>query len=56
MRMIEGRNEARKSGDYKRADEIRDYLKQVGVVLMDDKGARGNKRGNEVTKWRYWNP
>eukprot|EP00392_Amoebophrya_sp_AT5.2_P001949 g1954.t1 len=56
LRMIEGRNEARKSGDYKRADEIRDYLKQVGVVLMDDKGARGNKRGNEVTKWRYWNP
>lgn len=23
---------------------------------MDDKGARGNKRGVQVTKWRYWNP
>jgi len=55
-RYIEERNEARKAANYKRADEIREFLKQRGVVLMDDKGARGNKKGNQVTKWRYWNP
>jgi len=55
-RMIEERNEARKSADFKRSDEIRDYLKQRGVVLMDEKGAKGNFKGNEVTKWRFWRP
>lgn len=54
--MIEERNEARKAANYKRADEIREFLKVKGVVLMDDKGARGNKKGAQVTKWRYWNP
>eukprot|EP00397_Hematodinium_sp_SG-2012_P016445 GEMP01016776.1.p1 GENE.GEMP01016776.1~~GEMP01016776.1.p1 ORF type:complete len:375 (+),score=66.88 GEMP01016776.1:318-1442(+) len=54
--LIEERNEARKAANYKRADEVREYLKNRGVVLMDDKGARGNKKGNQVTKWRYWNP
>lgn len=54
--MIEERNEARKAANYKRADEIREFLKASGVVLMDDKGARGNKKGAQVTKWRYWNP
>lgn len=55
-KFIEERNEARKGGNFHRADEIRDHLKNRGVVLMDDKGARGNKYGREVTKWRYWNP
>lgn len=55
-RLIEERNEARKGGNFSRADEIREFLKSRGVVLMDDKGARGNKRGLQVTKWRYWNP
>ena len=56
LQYIEDRNEARKAGDYARADMIRDELKQRGVVLMDEKGAKGNFRGNQVTKWRYWRP
>jgi hypothetical protein len=55
-RFIEERNESRKAGNYKKADEIREYLKQVGVVLMDEKGAKGNFKGNEITKWRFWRP
>lgn len=53
---IEERNEARKAANYKKADEVREYLKQRGVVLMDEKGAKGNFNGNEVTKWRFWRP
>jgi len=52
--LIEQRNEARKAANFKKADEVREYLKQRGVVLMDDKGAKGNFAGREVTKWRYW--
>jgi hypothetical protein len=55
-RFIEERNESRKAGNYSKADEIREYLKQCGVVLMDDKGAKGNFKGNEITKWRFWRP
>lgn len=55
-RAIEERNEARKAANFKKADEVRDYLKQRGVVLMDEKGAKGNLNGNEVTKWRFWRP
>lgn len=51
---IADRNSARKSGDYGEADRIRDYLKNKGVVLCDEKGGYGNP-GN-VTSWRYWNP
>jgi len=54
--LIEERNEARKAANFKKADEVRDYLKQRGVVLMDEKGAKGNLNGNEVTKWRFWRP
>eukprot|EP00746_Dinoflagellata_sp_MGD_P037080 gnl/MRDRNA2_/MRDRNA2_18903_c0_seq1.p1 gnl/MRDRNA2_/MRDRNA2_18903_c0~~gnl/MRDRNA2_/MRDRNA2_18903_c0_seq1.p1 ORF type:complete len:405 (+),score=76.67 gnl/MRDRNA2_/MRDRNA2_18903_c0_seq1:93-1217(+) len=54
--LIEERNEARKAANFKRSDEVRDYLKSRGVVLMDDKGARGNFKGAQVTKWRYWRP
>jgi len=36
-----------------RADEIREYLKDRGVVLIDEKGARGSKKSSQVTKWRY---
>mmetsp|Transcript_21369 Transcript_21369/g.34174 ORF Transcript_21369/g.34174 Transcript_21369/m.34174 type:complete len:378 (-) Transcript_21369:77-1210(-) len=53
---IEERNEARKGANFKRADEVRDYLKARGVVLMDEKGAKGNFKGLEVTKWRFWRP
>lgn len=55
-RLIEERNEARKAANFKKADEVRDYLKQRGVVLMDEKGAKGNLNGSEVTKWRFWRP
>lgn len=55
-RYIEERNEARKASNFKKSDEIRDYLRQRGVVLMDDKGAKGNLHGKEVTKWRFWRP
>lgn len=53
---IEERNEARKSQNFERADQVRDYLKQRGVVLMDEKAAKGNLKGKEVTKWRFWRP
>lgn len=55
-RCIEERNEARKAANFKKSDELRDYLRQRGVVLMDDKGAKGNLQGAEVTKWRFWRP
>lgn len=54
--LIEERNEARKAANFKKADEVRDYLKARGVVLMDEKGAKGNFKGQEVTKWRFWRP
>lgn len=55
-RCIEERNEARKAANFKKSDEVREYLRQRGVVLMDDKGAKGNLQGAEVTKWRFWRP
>jgi len=54
--LIEQRNDARKSANFKKADEVRDILKARGVVLMDEKGAKGTFKGNEVTKWRFWRP
>lgn len=50
--LISDRNDARKNGDYKKADEIRDDLKSRGVVLSDEKGGHGHALG--VTSWRYW--
>jgi len=55
-KLIERRNEARKAANFKEADVVRDQLKECGVVLMDEKGAKGNFRGTEVTKWRFWRP
>lgn len=55
-KLIEERNEARKAANFKRSDEIREHLRQLGVVLMDEKGAKGNLQGKEVTKWRFWRP
>jgi len=54
--LIEERNEARKVANFKKADEVRATLKNAGVVLMDEKGAKGNFTGTEVTKWRFWKP
>jgi cysteinyl-tRNA synthetase len=34
-RLVEERDEARRAGDYARADEIRDHLRRHGVVLED---------------------
>eukprot|EP00927_Polykrikos_kofoidii_P011823 TRINITY_DN15057_c0_g1_i1.p1 TRINITY_DN15057_c0_g1~~TRINITY_DN15057_c0_g1_i1.p1 ORF type:complete len:375 (-),score=98.50 TRINITY_DN15057_c0_g1_i1:198-1322(-) len=53
-RLIEERNEARKAQNFTKADELREFLKQRGVVLMDEKAAKGNLKGKEVTKWRFW--
>merc|ERR1740130_1230316 len=46
-KLIEKRNEARKGANFKEADNVRDHLKDLGVVLMDEKGAKGNFKGNE---------
>lgn len=51
-RMVTERNQARKDGEYKRADQIRDELQRRKVVLSDEKGASGH--GLAVTSWRYW--
>lgn len=50
--LISERNACRKRGEYSKADEIRDDLKDKGVVLSDEKGAHGD--GLTVTSWRYW--
>jgi len=49
---INARNEARKGGDFAKADSIRDDLKRRGVMLSDEKGGRGG--APTVTAWRYW--
>jgi hypothetical protein len=50
--LIEARNEARRTCNFKEADRIRDILKTRGIGLMDEPGGRG--RGTEVTSWRVW--
>lgn len=44
-KLIEERNNARKNKDFSRADEIRDYLKEQGIVLEDTKEGVRFKRG-----------
>ena len=44
MKLIEERNEARKNRDFKRADEIRDMLKEKGIILEDTKDGTRFKR------------
>jgi len=44
MKLIEERNEARKNKDFKRADEIRDLLKEKGIILEDTKDGTRFKR------------
>jgi len=51
-RLIKDRNDARRRGDFDKADSIRDDLKDRGVVLSDEKGGHGS--GLMVTSWRYW--
>ena len=42
--LIEERNNARKSKDFKRADEIRDMLKDAGIILEDTRSGVKWKR------------
>jgi len=42
--LIEERNNARKNKDFKRADEIRDMLKESGIILEDTRGGVKWKR------------
>jgi len=51
-KLISDRNDARRKGDFERADEIREDLRSKGVVLSDEKGGHGS--GLMVTSWRYW--
>src|SRR5699024_6969895 len=47
--LIEERNEARKSKNYARADEIRDLLKEKSIVLEDTpQGVRWRKEGRAM--------
>jgi hypothetical protein len=50
--LIEARNEARRTCNFKEADRIREILKTRGIGLMDEPGGRG--RGLDVTSWRVW--
>lgn len=52
IRLINERNDARRSGDFKEADRIRDDLRDRKVVLSDEKGKHGEAQ--HVTSWRYW--
>ncbi|CAG9311073.1 unnamed protein product [Blepharisma stoltei] len=49
--LIDIRNEARRQCNFQEADRIREILRKKGVILTDEKGARG--RGNEVTSWKH---
>ena len=42
------------ANDYKKADGIREHLKAQGIILMDEKHARGDLLGEQVTTWRHW--
>lgn len=44
-RLIEERQEARKNKDFKRADEIRDALKEQNIILEDTAQGVRYKRG-----------
>ncbi len=46
MKLVEEREQARKKGDFRKSDEIRDELKEAGILLEDtDKGVRWKKVG-----------
>lgn len=50
--LIDTRNAARRACNFEEADRIRDELRNHGIALLDEPGARG--KGMEVTTWRYW--
>lgn len=41
INLIEQRNKARKESNFSEADRIRNFLKNNGIALMDEKGGRG---------------
>lgn len=45
------RNKARRELNFMEADRIRNYLRSVGVCLIDEKGRRG--KAADVTTWKY---
>ena len=45
------RNKARRELNFLEADRIRNFLRNCGVCLIDEKGRRG--RAMEVTTWKY---
>eukprot|EP00913_Durusdinium_trenchii_P027076 g25411.t1 len=49
--LISERNACRKRGEYSKADEIRDDLKERGVVLSDEKGAHGEGLNVKLSYW-----
>lgn len=46
--LVEERQEARKAKDFKRADEIRDMLKERGIILKD------TPQGVQIVKEQHW--
>lgn len=49
--LIDIRNEARRQLNFEQADRIRDVLKERGVVLLDERGAR--RKDTHGTTWKY---
>lgn len=45
--LVEEREEARAAENYERADEIRDQLENLGIVIMDDDGETEWRRREE---------
>ena len=49
--LLEMRNKARRELNFLEADRIRNYLRSLGVCLIDEKGRRG--KAADVTTWKY---
>ncbi len=49
--LLEMRNKARRELNFIEADRIRNFLRNCGVCLIDEKGRRG--RAMDVTTWKY---
>ena len=49
--LLEMRNKARRELNFNEADRIRNYLRSIGVCLIDEKGRRG--KAADVTTWKY---
>jgi cysteinyl-tRNA synthetase len=45
--LVKEREDAREAENYERADEIRDQLEDLGIVLMDDDGETEWRRREE---------